>query len=106
MILRYTNILEYLHLLQVNVIEQLLLFPRENRDVDNLLYHLKDIESVTKSLQKDDITLFNVRDLFDAISDTYPSCAEKLAPDAQIVEDNRFESGIVKAQQGKIDSLL
>jgi hypothetical protein len=47
-----------------------------------------------------------VRDLFDAISKSYPSCAKNLAPDAQIVEDNHFESGIVKVQQGSIDSLL
>jgi hypothetical protein len=62
MILRYTKIGEFLPLLEVNAIDELLLSPRENRVVDTILHQLKDFESVSKSLQKYDITLSDVRD--------------------------------------------
>jgi hypothetical protein len=88
MILRYTKIQEFLPLLEIKGIDELLLSPREICDIDAFFVQLKDFESVSKSLQKGDVTLSDVRDLFDAISENDPSCAEKLAPDAQIVEDS------------------
>ena len=59
---------------------------------------LKDMESVSKALQMDTITMASVRSLFDAIAKEYPILEEKLSADEDIVLDKTFESAIFKVQ--------
>jgi hypothetical protein len=58
-----------------------------------MIKELKDIESVSKALHMDTVTM------------AYPVLEEKLSANLGIVLDKTFESAIVNLQQGKIESL-
>jgi hypothetical protein len=96
---------EFLPLLEIDEIDELMPSTRENRDIDSLLEELTELDSVTLELQRDDISLAEVRGLFDGVSEKYPLCSEKLDVNSDIVLDKHFENGVVKIQQGKIDFL-
>lgn len=101
MILRYTQIKEFLPRLEINEIDDFILSAKENRDIDSLLEELKDLESVSKTLQDDSTTMSDVRSLFDAVLESYPICEERLSPSAPIVLDKVFESALVQIQRGR-----
>ena len=105
MLHRYSEIREFLPLLEINEIDEGLLSIRENRDADSLIEELKDCETVTKALQSDSTTMADVRTLFDAISKEYPATEKRLLADATIVSNKTFESAVVKIQQGNLDLL-
>jgi hypothetical protein len=105
MIDRYIKIREFLSQLDIDEIHDLMLSSKENRDIDGLFEVLKDFESVSKVLQRDDTTMADVRALFDAISENYSNCERRLARDAPLVLDKFFESAVVKIQQGSVNSL-
>jgi hypothetical protein len=63
MIARYTQIKEFLPRLEINEIDDLVLSEKENRDIDSLLEELKNLESVSKTLQNDSTTMSGVRSL-------------------------------------------
>ena len=69
--------------------------------MDSLLEELKDLESVSKTLQDDSTTMSDVRSLFDAVLESYPICEERLSPSAPIVLDKVFESALVQIQRGR-----
>lgn len=102
---RYRKIREFFSLIKnVDDINELLLTRKENCKIDSLLEDLKDFGSVSQPLRKDDATIFDVRALFDAVSDNYPLCADRSEPDAQIVPDKYFESAVLKIQQGRFEA--
>ena len=78
----------------------LLLSPGEFARVQDLFTVLKDFQSVTLELQKENVTLLNVRVLFDAIISKYPSMKHYLSPDSHIVHSPCFENAIVKSLNG------
>jgi hypothetical protein len=41
----------------------------------------------------------------DAVCENYPNCRDKLSPNSNIVCDKKFESAIVKIQQGMSNAL-
>jgi hypothetical protein len=53
-------------------------------------------QSVTMQLQKDGITMHEVRVLFDAIIEEHPNLSHHLSSNADIVHSPHFESGLVK----------
>ena len=79
--------------------------PHEKMQIQNLLEDLKGIQQATKLLQKNDCKLEGVRDIFDELIKDHPEMEEYLAPDSNIVESGNFETGIVKVQCGREDSL-
>ena len=102
---RYVRLREFLVDLGSSDTDDLCLNSSENRRVDSLPVRLKDLESVSKSLQKESATIAEVRVLFDAVMDQYPETASKLSPSAAIVHSPYLESAIVKLQLGSPNDL-
>lgn len=57
---------------------------------------------MTVCLQRDDITLSEVRALFDTVLEKYPSTAFRISPSSPIVESPNFESGMVNVQRKRV----
>ena len=66
---------------------------------------LQDLDSVTRALQKEGLTLSEVRALFDAVLDEYPDTKVRVGASAAILESKSFESGILKAHNGNQNAL-
>ena len=69
--------------------------------LSELLEHLTTLDSITKALQREDISMADVRTLFDDLVDVYPDMKQHLAVDAAIVLSPSFEKAVVKVQRGK-----
>jgi hypothetical protein len=69
------------------------------------LKDLEEFEKITKQLQNSDTILSDVRAIFDAAIEQYPSLNFYLEADAQIVHSPSFESGIVKLLDDEVDQL-
>jgi hypothetical protein len=74
---------------------------QQEHELTELLEHLKTFESVTKALQREAISMADVRTLFDELVDEYPGMKHHLAVDAAIVHSPSFEKAVVKVQRGK-----
>ncbi|EGZ20936.1 hypothetical protein PHYSODRAFT_259536 [Phytophthora sojae] len=62
----------------------------------------REFKSASKNLQSDeDVTLLDVRDIFDALIERHPAVAQYLAADAAIVKSPAFENACVKVLLGK-----
>ena len=59
---------------------------------------LDDFNTVTVALKDDAVTIADARVLFDAVATTYPMMKDRLSPQARIIDNPRFESGILKVQ--------
>jgi hypothetical protein len=66
---------------------------------------LKTFDTVTKRLQLADISLLDVRLIFDELVKNYPSMSSRLGADARIVKFPYFESGICKVIDGQEEHL-
>ena len=75
----------------------------ENGEIETMVRDMKDFESVTKHLQKEDgVTLSDVRTLFDALIVKYPQCCERhLTVDAHVVHNPDFDAGIIRIINGE-----
>lgn len=73
--------------------------------LESLRKDLKTFEKVTKRLQLADISLLDVRLLFDEVIKSYPSMSSRLETDASIVRYPYFESGICKVIDGQEENL-
>jgi hypothetical protein len=68
MILRYTKIRDFLPLLEINELDELLLTVRQNREIDSICEEMKYFEAILKAFQQDATTLADTWLLFDEIS--------------------------------------
>lgn len=87
--------------LDVPEINSLLLSNAEHKSISNILEHLTVLESVNKKLQATDATMVDVRALFDAGIEKYPSMDVRLSPTAKIVICPNFESAVNKLQENR-----
>jgi hypothetical protein len=78
----------------------------EFQKLQKVMSELKDLESVTLSLQDPKMTLSDVRLLFDEVLYRFPSMVGYLSKDATIVHSYHFENGIVKVLDDKEDQLV
>ncbi|KAG4235470.1 hypothetical protein PC116_g16398 [Phytophthora cactorum] len=76
-----------------------------HRSLQMLLEEMKDIESISKKLQSDGLTLLQARELFDRLLELKPSFASYLASNAEIVHSPAFESSAVKVLDKKAEML-
>lgn len=95
MIERYLNIKDFLDCKNFELSE-LMLSPREDRQILELFEHLKIIQSVTLKLQSDELNLSDVRELFDALMVHFPTLKSHISPKSKIVHSPAFESGAIK----------
>ena len=93
MLNRYVEIREFLPRLHSDVIHFLLLLSSESRHVDLIISNLAPLESVTKQLQRDSITVSNCRTLFDAVIENFPDTTNRLTSTADIVECTSLKVG-------------
>ncbi|EQC28160.1 hypothetical protein SDRG_11436 [Saprolegnia diclina VS20] len=73
--------------------------------VEQLIIACNEFHGYTLALQKDDINLLEVRQLFDELIKRYPVMARELAANAAIVKSPVFEAAVVKVL-GKKESLM
>ena len=78
---------------------------RDLLQLQKLLKDLDEFEKITKQLQNSDTNLSDVRAIFDAAIEQYPSLDFYLKADAQIVHSPSFESGIVKLLDDEVEQL-
>ncbi|KAL4123790.1 hypothetical protein PRIC2_009636 [Phytophthora ramorum] len=79
--------------------------PASNKRLRALLNDLKKIESVSKGLQADNVSLLDVRVWFDGLIAIKSHYATYLGPRANIVHSPDFESGCVRVLEGKASRL-
>ncbi|KAL4165732.1 hypothetical protein KRP22_014442 [Phytophthora ramorum] len=79
--------------------------PASNKRLRALLNDLKKIESVSKALQADNVSLLDVRVWFDGLIAIKSHYATYLGPRANIVHSPDFESGCVRVLEGKASRL-
>uniref|UniRef100_H3H9Q5 Uncharacterized protein n=1 Tax=Phytophthora ramorum TaxID=164328 RepID=H3H9Q5_PHYRM len=100
---RYARLREFLSDVDEDIAE--LLPTRDtHRRLETLRDELRDVESISKKLQTDGLTLLEVRDLFDGLLEL-PDFASYLARATNIVHSPEFESGVVKVLSKKTESL-
>ncbi|OWZ23822.1 hypothetical protein PHMEG_0001232 [Phytophthora megakarya] len=78
----------------------------EQRKIAGLLDEMTAFDVITGKLQRNDMTVATVRDIFDIVLDDYDGMEKYLAPDADIVESGVFESGLAKIQAGVATSFM
>ncbi|KAF1774279.1 hypothetical protein GQ600_21364 [Phytophthora cactorum] len=66
-----------------------------HRSLHQLVEELRDVESISKKLQTDGLTMLDTRDLLDGMLEVHQP------PDAPFVHSPKFESAIVKVLGGK-----
>ncbi|KAG3013494.1 hypothetical protein PC121_g9457 [Phytophthora cactorum] len=75
-----------------------------HRKLEDLLSKLRFVESISKKLQSDGLTLLDARYLFDGLLEQRPSFSNYLSLYADIVHSPTFEAAVVKVPAG--DSAL
>ena len=60
---------------------------------------------VQKALQRDDVTMAEVRAVFDSVIEQYPDMSGYIAADAKIVHSSAFERAVVKIQDKEFSNL-
>jgi hypothetical protein len=78
---------------------ELQLSPAENQLGIALLKILDDLDVITKTFQDQDLHIFMIRDYLDCAISVYSELEQHCGPTSQIVEDQEFESAVVKIQQ-------
>ena len=98
MIKRYFEIIEQVECIETTSVQEKLLMRSEHKmlPVEDVMIRLKQMEDVTKELQRDDLTLDEARDLFDGMTDLFPEMGHHLDERAEIVVDPTLETAIVK----------
>lgn len=72
-----------------------------HRELEKLFFELEDVESISKKLQSESLTLLDARDLLDGLLEVQPTFSSYIASDAAIVHSPEFESAVVKVLSGK-----
>lgn len=97
----YVALWSFLKQLEMEETFDLVLNPRQDRVVIDILEMLKKFDSVTKLLQRDGTRILNARSFFDSIITNLPLTFARLKPDANIVRSPIFESARYKFQNWK-----
>ncbi|KAH9102731.1 hypothetical protein AeMF1_020740 [Aphanomyces euteiches] len=102
---RYMDIKGFLRFLDDREVESMLPTVSQDREISDLLETLDDLNSATVALQDLEISLSDVRDIFDEAIETYPQAIVRLGENSEIVENVDFETAVVKILRGTTSSL-
>ncbi|EGZ08115.1 hypothetical protein PHYSODRAFT_526629, partial [Phytophthora sojae] len=94
MLARYVRIRDDIK--QVEAVFDLIPTAAMHERIKSLLEDLRIFDSVTVALHSDDLSLADVRVLFDSIVERFPLLKPKLGPTASIVHSPSFETAAVK----------
>jgi hypothetical protein len=100
---RYFRLEEYIKKMDDDELNLLIPSGRELSDLKCIKKELAEFNQITLKLQDPDISMLDVRLIFDEVIKTHPSMAHHLAKDASIVEHPKFESAICKILSKKQD---
>ena len=105
MISRYFEIRSMIR--QIDLPEVRLLLPTEDEEAElsDLFKKLQQLDTVTKSLQSEKMTVSLVRYIFDEVISRFPCTKHRLSTTARIVHNSDFENGIVKILEGRASEL-
>jgi len=105
MIKRYPELKEFLpHVCPENDdFMDLILNKKETASLEKLFKELTKLQSVTEVLQSPNITMLQVRQIFDKVIMDFPETKQYLSEDAEIILFKDFESGIVKLLSNKLE---
>ncbi|KAH9118961.1 hypothetical protein LEN26_011855 [Aphanomyces euteiches] len=102
---RYMDIKGFLRFLDDHEVESMFPTVSQDREISDLLETLDDLNSATVALQDSEISLSNVRDIFDEAIETYPQAIVRLGENSEIVENVDFGTAVVKILRGTTSSL-
>ena len=100
---RYFRLEEYIKKMDDDELNLLIPSGRELSDLKCIKKELAEFNQITLKLQDPDISMLDVRLIFDEVIKTHPSMAHHLAKDASIVKHPKFESAICKILSKKQD---
>ena len=96
MLSRFIAMKECLPKLGVREIDQLIPSSGDFRKIEQVCSLLQELDVVTRELQRENLDLADVRNLFDTVIEEYPESAQYLSSNASIVHTTDFETGLVK----------
>jgi hypothetical protein len=79
--------------------------PSDELKLQSLMKDLENIESVSKALQSENISVVSARELLDSLCKDYPVLQSHIHPFAPIVKNPELESAICLVMDGKEESL-
>ena len=99
MLKRYKEINEFINKSDPQLAE---IIPTALEDlmIDKVSENMVDLESVTKKLQDDSLTLSDSRALLNGLLSKYPMMRSHIAENSQIVLSGEFEMAVVRANDG------
>lgn len=103
--LRCRELKEHLHLLNSPDVDAFSMNTTEDRRINDLLVHFKNLKRMTKRLQKDNKPMEKVRALLDCKIVEFPESTNRLSANATILHSPMFESEIIKGQPGNAYTL-
>lgn len=104
MVNRYFKLLEFIDCRDDDIAD-LVPSPACNRRLRGLLKDLKKVESVSKALQGEDVSLLDARIWLDGLISIKPHYAHFIGPRAEIVHSPDFEVGCVRVLGGNTSRL-
>lgn len=100
MLKRYLDRQDVLPRLQVQDIDELLLTERQSEEVEEICIVFHGMDTTTKGLQLDNVTLEETRALFLMVMASFPDTERRLVLDVNFVLTPSFKSAIGKTQYG------
>lgn len=79
--------------------------PADDDSIDKLCNVLVEPNSVAKTLQGGNTTIYYVRALIDAVIEEHPEIVCSLGPDENIVRHVCFECALIKVQENRVAEL-
>jgi len=105
MMRRYAELRDYIGDVEIDGLDEMLLSVRENKPLDKFCSSFTDMDSITKALQSNQITISDVPCYFDSIIEIYPATVSRLGPQCAIFEQPNFESALIKIQEKRINEM-
>lgn len=87
-----------MHYIDLPEVQKLVPTDEEDDENERLLLMLKDLESVTKELQANNIDFGNAQILFDSVLRNNPSILPRLGPRSKVIENAAFKSALCNVQ--------
>ncbi|KAG2809796.1 hypothetical protein PC119_g7503 [Phytophthora cactorum] len=103
MVARYVRIWDDIK--QVEAVFDLIIKASMHRRIKALLADLRILQSASVKLQSEDLTLADVRTLFDSVGQRFRSLKMKPSATASIVHSPTFEAAVVKVTNGEVARL-
>lgn len=103
MLERYMGIMYFLPSIEIDKMTSLLPSRRDDMKLKKLMETLRDIDSVTKILQRESATMAETFVLLDEVFVHYEEVRDRLWKHASTLDEPIFENTFVKIQESQVD---